>query len=649
MADKSVYQSDTKEILAFDPIVNWHERVIKQVNEEYWAAWWFMRPKLEEWQNRLKLYNNQKRNKDRVGSPDIFSFHQVLLANLYEDQLRVKFSGREEEDDENADNLTTLAENDYDEMGLAELDYSWDFDSSLFGRGLLLMNDWDYDSHAPMAEVMDPLTCLRDPTAQSVNGNRMGQNGARFLGREIRRTTKELFESGDYFNLEFLRQDIQGFRTFSPLWDTERARKEAQGFQTPYQSYALSTNNEWTLLQWFTVIDGQKYMIELGNDRTLIIRMSKLGKKFPIIDRTMYPIAHDWDGVSVFDVMEDKQRFRAQLINVYGDAAKAMLYPMYLFDENKVRKNVDKDFDFDKWIPIDGNPENAVKPLPKADIGNEVNFMMDFLDRASQKALGISEISFGQQPSKKATLGQVQLQQAKMDARYSLAIKIWGWSEAARWRRWYEMYEDKFPGGVASKVLRVEGASGREYKKVKREEILVSHELGPHIDIETKSLSEARKLRKYQQMKDFYLAVVQLPETDKIYGARKLGEQVMKKKEVELLIPYTFDERYAQDENDDLNEGKPREVKVEDNHIVHLRIHDEAKDTPASEAHIRMHEYALMMKRQQPELFPQMTPEGQNPQEAQMASAAKIEDQKKKGEVMAKQPFEGINVEPKPL
>jgi hypothetical protein len=35
--------------------------LIKQVEAEYQLAWWFMKPKLDEWAVRLKLYNNQKR------------------------------------------------------------------------------------------------------------------------------------------------------------------------------------------------------------------------------------------------------------------------------------------------------------------------------------------------------------------------------------------------------------------------------------------------------------------------------------------------------------------------------------------------------------------------------------------------------------
>ncbi len=624
MADVSSYRSENELDLDMNMSINFHERVIKQIDEEYWAAWWFHQPRKEEWMKRLKLYNNQKREKSRIGSPDIFSFHQSLLSQLYDDKFSAHFQGRIDDDDDRGDNLTIMAENDYDDMRMAELDYEWDFDASLFGRGLLFFNDWDYSNLHPLAEVIDPLTWIRDPNAQSVNGNAMGMNGMRFGGREIRRTHAEIWDSGDYFNYEYLKKDTQGFRTFSPLWDTERARKEAQGFQTPYQSYSLTTNLDWTLLQWFTIIDGDKYMVELGNDRKLLVRMEKL-KYWPILDRAMYPIAHDWDGVSVFDIMEDKQRFRAELLNIYGDLAKAKLYEMWLFDENKIRKNVDMDFEFQKRIPVDGDPSKALMPIQHGSAGSEVNFVMDFLDQASQRGLGLNSQTLGQPPPPqkggKQTATATQGQNTSADKRMMVAQKIWGWSERAKWRRWYDMYDENFTSAVSSKVLRIEGPSGNEYREVGRDDVICDHESGPHITIETKSQTEARKAREYQMLKDYLGQVFQMPETDKLYGVRKLGQKVLKKREVLSLVPYTFDERQALDENGKLNDGKTVKVKITDNHQVHLRVHEETDDTPEAEAHIRMHEMALTIKRANPGIFPQMNSEGQNPQEANMPSS----------------------------
>ena len=90
--------------------------LIRQVEAEYQLSWWYMKPKLDEWALRLKLYNNQKRDKEAVGDPLLFTIHQTLLASLYSDRLGVEFLGRESGDEETAENLNGLAEFDYEEM-----------------------------------------------------------------------------------------------------------------------------------------------------------------------------------------------------------------------------------------------------------------------------------------------------------------------------------------------------------------------------------------------------------------------------------------------------------------------------------------------------------------------------------------------------
>jgi len=75
-----------------------------------------MKPKLDEWAVRLKLYNNQKRDKETIGDPLLFTIHQTVLASLYSDRLGVDFLGREAGDEETAENLNAMAEYDYDEM-----------------------------------------------------------------------------------------------------------------------------------------------------------------------------------------------------------------------------------------------------------------------------------------------------------------------------------------------------------------------------------------------------------------------------------------------------------------------------------------------------------------------------------------------------
>ena len=42
--------------------------LIDQIDAEYTLSWWYMKPKFDEWGMRLKLYNNQRRDKEAVGA-----------------------------------------------------------------------------------------------------------------------------------------------------------------------------------------------------------------------------------------------------------------------------------------------------------------------------------------------------------------------------------------------------------------------------------------------------------------------------------------------------------------------------------------------------------------------------------------------------
>lgn len=581
-----------------------YKKVITQVQDEYRSAWYYMRPKIQEHLKRLKLYNNQQRDKDRVGDPLMYTVFQTIFASLYNDRLGVEFSGREEGDLDMADNLNGLAEYDYDDMRKYEHDHDWIWDAMAFGRSISYFNEFDTDTKTPIPEVWDPLTFLRDPDAKSVNGNRLGHGAMQFGYREVYLTRDFMKEHGSYFNLNFLKSDTRN-NTNSILYEAEQARAQAQNRQL-----ALSrpeTGKSFRITQGFTIINGRKHWIELANERNLIVRADPIEENYwPLIDRPFSPISHDWDGVSVFDILEDKQRFRAALINLLGEAARADVYPMYLFDETKLKRTINKDFGFNKWLPIDGPVGDAARPLQKAQPSTVSQFVLDFLDASAQRALATPEIQQGAISGKERTLGELELVSSKVEGRYSLAARIFMWSERNFWRRWYDIYDRDYESGIDEKSVRIMGAFGPKWRKIKRNDIIVNNRLGPDIKIESRQISESKKARDYIRLKDYMVFAFSYPDTDRLYGLRKMGRLILPKDEVERLIPLSPDERDAMEENDNLSNGIDEEVKIEEDHIAHLRIHAAAADTESTRKHIKAHNYILMQGRMSPELMPPM-------------------------------------------
>ena len=72
----------------------------RQIQTEYQVTYDHQNSKKKDLEVRLKLFNNQKRDKEAVGDTTMFTTFQTVLAALYRDKLSVEWIGREEGDDE---------------------------------------------------------------------------------------------------------------------------------------------------------------------------------------------------------------------------------------------------------------------------------------------------------------------------------------------------------------------------------------------------------------------------------------------------------------------------------------------------------------------------------------------------------------------
>lgn len=587
--------------------------LIDQIESEYTLSYWFMKPKWDEWALRLKLYNNQKRDKSAVGDPYMFTIHQTVLASLYDDKLMVSFVPREQGDAEVTENLDDLAVFDYDEMQKDIVDYVWDWDTSFFGRGLVMLMEFDSESNTPIPENYDPMVTLRDPRAKSVNGDMKGRGRARWIGREIRLTKDEMKKAEVYFNYEDLKDDQTDLTSLVDR--NEQVRQEAQGFSnTAFSQNAelKGENGTKRLLEWFTIYKGRYVLVTLGDNRKRVVRFTEVkGEGIPIVDRALYPIANDWDGVSIPDLTEDKQRARAKLINLGIKVAESGLYPMYLFDNTRIKNRADLNYEQNKFISVDGNPTGAVQIMQKDNIKQDVGFILNTLDLAGQKATATPDLQQGATGNEKRTATELTLVNNKVDTRYSLSAKIFGWSEKRFWQRYYSLYKIYFADGIAEKTVRISGVLGAKFRPLRRENIVAN--VDPDVRIESKVVNDAKNYNLLQNYRGFVQMVAQDPNANLRYALKQMGRLTgLKKDEVDMILPPTVDELIARDENVLLEKNEVVMVKSTDDHQMHLEEHNKLSDTQAKMAHINAHKRAMAIKKTNPELFP-ATPSAMNP------------------------------------
>ena len=579
------------------------KKLIDQVNSEYRISYDFMRPKWDEWGLRLKLNNNQKRDKSAVGDPILFTIHQTVLASLYDDSLSVNFDPREAGDEETAENLNDLAEYDHEEMEKDIIDYTWDWDASFFGRGLVMLMEFDREKKCPIPENWDPMVVLRDPLAKSVNGDMKGRGRARWLGREIRLTKSEMKEAGYYFNFQDLKPDDTDITS---LVDANTSiRNEAQGYSDAKVPESLKGDNAThRILEWITRFDGRLVLVSLAEGKTRVIRYTELeGDRIPILDRPLYAVANDWDGVSIPDLVEDKQRARAKLTNLGIKVAEAGLYPMYLFDTTRITNKADLNYEQNKFIGVNGSPAGAVQIMAKDQIKSDVSFILDTLDVSAQKATATPDIQQGTIGTDKRTATELNIINQKVDTRYSLSAKVFGWSEKRFWQQWYFLYKNHFNEGIDEKVIRVKGVMGAKFRPLRRENIIAS--VDPDVIVKSRILADAENYAQLQIFTKYVQIIAQDPTVNLRYAEKKLGRlSGIKQDELNCIFPPTIDELLATDENEKLEKNKLAMVSAEDNHQIHLEIHNKLSDTAAKYAHIQAHKKAMLIIKQNPNLVP---------------------------------------------
>lgn len=584
--------------------------LLKQIDQEYTIAYEAMKPKIEEWILRLKLINNQRRDKKAIGDPLMFTVLMTVLAAITTDRLDVQFMGVETGDDDQAENLSYIAIYDYDALELDIFNYLWNWNAGFFGRALILMTDFDTENKIPIPELVNMLTWVRDPEAKSVNGDARRRGAMRFGGREISLTKNEMKEAGVYYGYEDLKPSTSN-DTKSLHDNALKSEIESSGRAdtTVQKSITIGDNASVKVLEWFTHHNGKKVIVATSNDRKKIIRYTeikeKVGKterparRWPIQDRTIYPMPFSWDGVSIPDLTEDKQRARSVLQNLSLKRAKIDTYPMYVYDTNKITSRSKLNYQFGKHIGVAGSPVNVVAPIERGTVKNEVQWVLDFLDIASQRATAASQQQNGIVGNEKRTATELNMVENKADKRYSLSAMIFGNSDKGFWKLWYQNYNMYFDD-VFEKFVRISGASGDTFKRFSRDNFIMNNQ-DPDIRIVSRAISEQEKFNKLQKVRAYISDVLKIDKSANYRAALKLEGKLsgLSKDEVDMILPKNYDEYKASDENLQMNsdDGKAIEVDVTDDDLTHIEVHKKALDGKAKEAHIKAHKRALLLKK----------------------------------------------------
>lgn len=587
--------------------------VTQQVDREFRICYDSQIAQKQETLKRLKLYNNQRRNKSAFGDPLLFTVFNTIFAALYVDRLSVQWEGKNEGDDEIEENLNVLAEYDYDVMEKSIVDYMWMWDAMFFpGGGHVLVMEFDRDLTVPVPDNIDSATLVWDNDCVRLNGiGPTRKKAARFFGYDIEMTKWEMEDSGQYFNLDKLKAP-KGNDNLSLTAELKQARSEALNTDSQKSEYVdLKDNTNYEVKRWFTHWQGEKYLCETAVGQNVLIRFQPLlnasdepARNWPVASKQIYPIPHDFSGVTIPDLVEDKQRLRAVMLNLTAKAAKDDSSPRYLYDTKKITNRRSLHNAFNKYIAVDGPTNNAIQPVEKHTIHNYTQMILEVLDNSAQKAVAAPELQQGQVQDEQKTLGELKMVSSKVDTRYGLSAKVFGWGEREFWLLWYQTYKSHYLDAIDEKMVRLNGPLGPKWKKLTREQLFAGDgKHDPDVRVDSKFMIEQKRLAEIQQHMQFSNIVMNDPTADKRFASKNLGKTLGLSTEiVNLYYPPTIEEMRAEEENDALSNEKLPEISLSDDHITHIRQHLRASQTPHALTHIEMHKRALKELQTRPDI-----------------------------------------------
>lgn len=109
-----------------------YDDIVSQASNEYERGYRFVVTLREIFERDLKLFNNQKKNKEKVGDSTLFNIHSALMARSYVDRPQSRFTSAKIGRSEVVKNLNATMDEDFDSSDMEILKYQRDWDKFFF-------------------------------------------------------------------------------------------------------------------------------------------------------------------------------------------------------------------------------------------------------------------------------------------------------------------------------------------------------------------------------------------------------------------------------------------------------------------------------------------------------------------------------------
>lgn len=585
------------------------DEILSQVGQEVSASTNYVAQRREQFRTRLALYNNQRKQRDKIGILTLYTTINTLLALNYTDDITVEFTGRDFSDSQLSENINNVAKFDQDEMNLAEVNYFTQWDRFFYGVGLRNLSTFNTTTNTPIATAMSPLNWLPDPRG---GVDPTGQEGGfRYYGFEVERSKDEMTEEAGFFNVDTITVSTPS----SEQQATITAENEAHGLTTNLQENAYQNKLVYQI-DWYTMLKNEnggtsKYLLTISSDAKELYRIEKIVPvtaeekadeslvPWPLITNYYSPQRNNPFGTSVGDLVEDKQRAKSVLANLNVNKEKAFLYPMYIYNTQAIRNRRDLDFGFNKAIavnlPKDGRLSDVLMPVRKEGTSNSTFNVEQSLDAEVNISTGADAMQAGVLSAQDRSATEVQQVALNAGTRFLLGYRINTWGEKRFWSLWYRLYRQYF-SRTQKKIVRLQSGFATRYSSITRKDFITVQDPDITIISKTELASRRDKERLYfAQLVPTLLQDPTKPAASRNFTLRywlKLNN--LEPSVINVMVPETPDEQQAKLENELLSRNISAMITMQEDHLSHMIIHSAAEDTNAKFAHIEGHRQAYI-------------------------------------------------------
>lgn len=581
----------------------------KDIYSKYQESFYFLQPRKRRQAQQIVLLNNLQRGDENIASTLLLTLFNRIMSNLYDDKMQVKFVPNEELEQKQVQTLNILAQNDYQQMNMKQLDYDWTWDALFYGRGYMETLRFDTERKIMQPHVINPLSFGYDPFFSD-------PQEWRYYWKWITKSSVEinqLIEAGIIKNIKDASEIPSGIDPF--LWNykviKERAKYVTPQASDTYQGdvhqilefFGYNKNGEkcvyWTdrdfsKILYYEVLDLRDGDSIIGPGNQVV----KTKSKWPIVVKEAFREPHSTVNFSVADLLEDKHRARSVLLNLAFLAAKDKANPLYQYNPEKVI-DVTQLFNRQVYqhIPV-SDVETAIAPLNKdSAMDPSLQAFMQILNQEASDPIG-TNIQSAPEPKGKSTATEAAIQQQLSDLAQSLQSKVMQFGIEEFWAAWYQRYK-RYTKEGDEKIASIVGVKGVTFEKIDLGDIRTKYPPGVLVfsakEAEYKELVERRDLMEMYPSFQASLSPDGMKNFNKyVFFPKFLSDPQM----MNVLFPDSIDELKAQDENEQINKEELPQVSVTDNHEQHILIHNMAKNTWAKWMHLQWHEEMLSAQKQ---------------------------------------------------